>query len=399
VTAAVGLDASEAAPRLAGEPVRAAFDRLSARLEAEGFSGRDPYDALASPLLAACARGRIARIACIQAVKRSPVDLRPLLRVPPLAHTKGLALAASAHAKVAHLDPSGRCARIALELADRLVERAVPGSAGEGYGYDFDVQTRWGFYRHGQPNAVATAFAADAFLDCAALGRHDLLGRAAAALAYARAELLREDDGERWFAYYRGSTTPVHNASMLLAGAIARLPDPPPELLAAAEAATAFTVRRQRADGSWPYGEAPQLSWVDGYHTAYLLEALRRSHSASGDPATLAALETGLAVYVDRLIDPDGAPRATLEQRFPVESHAAGSAVSTLTRLGRRDARARAVAARVVTFALARLARDDGRFAYQLRARRRVDTPFVRWSDGHMLLGLADALAAEEDDA
>jgi hypothetical protein len=185
---------------------------------------------------------------------------------------------------------------------------------------------------------------------------------------------------------------------MLLAGVVARLPDPPPGLLAAAEDATAFTVRRQRPDGSWPYGEAPGLSWVDGYHTAYLLEALRRRHSASGDAGTLAALETGLDLYLDRLIDSDGAPRVTLERRFPVESHAAGSAVSTLTRLARHDARAGSAAQKVVAFALARLARDDGRFAYQLRARRRVDTPFVRWSDGHMLLGLADALAGDGED-
>lgn len=375
-----------------------AFERLSARLEAAGFAGRDPYDALASPLLAACARGRLLRLVCVQAVKRSPIDVRPLLGVPALAHTKGLALAASAYARAADREPSGRWRALALALAGRLAARALPGATGEGYGYDFDVQTRWGFYRRGQPNAVATAFAADAFLDCAALGRPELLARAEGALAYACAELLREEGGERWFAYYHGARAPIHNASILLAGAIARLPDPPASLARAAADATAFTLARQRADGSWPYGEAPGLGWVDGYHTAYVLEALRRRHAAAPDARTLAALERGLDLYLDRLIDPDGAPRATLERRFPVESHAAGTAIATLTRLAPLDARARKAAVRVLRFALARLARADGRFAYQLRTRRLVTTPFVRWSDAHMLLALAETLAARDGD-
>jgi hypothetical protein len=388
------VDELDAPSRAAAARIDRAFERLSARLEVEGFAGHDPYDALSSPVLAACARGRLARLGCVQAVKRSPVDLRSLLRIPRLPHAKGLALAASAHARVAHLDPSGRCRRLALDLATQLAARSVPSAGGEGYGYDFDVQTRWGYYRKGQPNAVATAFAADAFLDCAALGRLDLLVRAEAALTYACAELLTAHEGERWFAYYRGARTPIHNASMLLAGAIARLPDPPPALARAAEDATAFTLRRQRPDGSWPYGEEARLAWVDGYHTAYVLEALRRMQAAFPDPPQLTALERGLDLYLGRLIDPDGGPRATLGRRFPVESHAAGTAVTTLTRLAEHDPRARRTARRVLHFALDRLARPDGRFAYQLRAKRRVATAYVRWSDAHMLLALAESLVS-----
>jgi hypothetical protein len=380
--------------RAAAARIDEAFERLSARLEVDGLAGHDPYDGLASPVLAACARGRLARLVCIQAVKRSPVDLRSVLRIPRLPHAKGLALAASAHARVAHLDPSGRCRRLALDLTDQLAARSVPGADGEGYGYDFDVQTRWGFYRKGQPNAVATAFAADAFLDCAALGRLDLLVRAEAALRYACAELLTTGEGERWFAYYRGASTPIHNANMLLAGAIARLPDPPPSLARAAEDATAFTLRRQRPDGSWPYGEEERLAWVDGYHTAYVLEALRRLQAAFPDSSQLAALERGLDLYLGRLIDPDGGPRATLARRFPVESHAAGTAVTTLMRLAGHDPRAGRAARRVLRFALERLARPDGRFAYQLRAKRRVETAYVRWSDAHMLLALAESVVS-----
>jgi hypothetical protein len=375
---------------------RDAFELLSQRLEAVGFAGVDPYDALASPLLRACARGRLGELAAIQALKRLPVNLRPLLRVPQLRHTKALALLAAAHARVAPFDRSGRAAELALDLVDLLAARAIRSGGGAGYGYDFDVRTRWGAYRRGTPNAVATAFAADAFLECAQLGRADLLERAADCLEFAHGVLLRKHGRERFFAYYPGAAVPVHNASMLLAGVAARFAGSSTTLLGAAADAVAFTLRRQERDGSWPYAGPPGPRFVDGYHTAYVLEALRRWHALTGDPDALAALHRGLDLYLDRLIDPDGAPRATLGSRYPVETHAAATAISTLTRLASTDARAEAAAGRVLAYALANLVRADGRFLFR-RGRYLVNRiAYVRWSDAHMLLALAERIAAKE---
>ena len=49
------------------------------------------------------------------------------------------------------------------------------------------------------------------------------------------------------------------------------------EFAVAARSAVDYTVTRQRSDGAWPYGEAPGLSWIDGFHTGYVLDCL---HSA-----------------------------------------------------------------------------------------------------------------------
>jgi hypothetical protein len=333
---------------------RTAAETLADRLERDDFRGFDPYDALASPALRAIARGRIGRTAAIQALKRAPVNVRPLLGVPRLEHTKALALSLSAYA---------RLRRPLDSLADRL-ERKQDDAGG--FGYDFDVQTRWGSYRAGQPNAVATAFALHALLDA---GRRDSARRAA---DFA----LRRLWVDPWFAYYDGARTCIHNASMLLAGAIERAGGD-----GAAEAGRAadYAVERQRPDGSWPYGEGPRLGWVDGFHTAYLLDALARFR------AHAEALRRGLAFYRRYLLDSDGAARASVDSRYPVETHAAAWAVILLCRVGDH-----AGAARALDFALSRLRRRDGRFAFRLHRRFRVSIPYVRWSDAHMLLALSE---------
>src|SRR5689334_6982078 len=63
----------------------------------ESWMGYDPYDGLNSPVARLWPmRNRLARTALTQVVKRSPVNLRPLLRIHKAANPKGLALAGRA---------------------------------------------------------------------------------------------------------------------------------------------------------------------------------------------------------------------------------------------------------------------------------------------------------------
>jgi hypothetical protein len=398
-----------------------AYLRLSSALRDSDFAGWDPYDALSAPWLRSIARTPLLRRAAIQGVKRAPLNLRPLLGVKPLRHTKGLALCASAYARLARAGqrsgpaPEGAddaqegdadAGRIARRLARELMARAIPSGAGSGWGYDFDVQTRWGYYRRGTPNAVVTAFVAHALLDVAELHGSDPQGhdggpqeqdserflRAARdAVAYACSQLaVRQENGESYFAYFAESRTPIHNANMLLASMVGRSAEGHSEAHRIAQAAVTYTLRRQQPDGSWRYGEAAGLEWVDGFHTAYVLGDLDRWHERAGEPSVEDALRRGLDLYLTRLIDPDGAPRASLSSRYPVDIHACATAVSTLSRLARWDPRAAATAEWVLDWTLAHMARADGQFAFQRHRHRRDSTPYVRWGSAHMLLALAD---------
>ena len=71
----------------------------------------------------------------------------------------------------------------------------------------------------------------------------------------------------------------------------------------------AWTVARQRPDGSWPYGEERHLNWVDGFHTGYVLDCLLDTVGAGGGGASVAASwQRGLEYYMANLIETKGRP-------------------------------------------------------------------------------------------
>jgi hypothetical protein len=362
---------------------RAAAEALSGHLEAVDFRGWDPFDALASPAVRAIARGRRARQAAIQSLKHLPVNPRPLLGVPRQEHAKALALCASAYATLRR-QPGDRWDALAQAMGDRLAARSLRDGDEAAWGYDFDVQTRWGYYRRGTPNAVVTAFAINGLLDAYPDGKGRQL--AEAAVRFATRRLVGHG---RHLAYYPGATAEIHNASALLADTIGRVAAANSPERAVARRAVERLLEAQRAPGCWPYGEQPGLEWVDGFHTGYVLVALHRWGRREPDPALAAAVARGLDFYVSRLFEADGAPRHTVDALYPIDIHAAATAIWTLLLLRERDGRALPTAARVLDFTLRRLRRRDGRFAFQLRRRVRLAVPYIRWSDAHMLLALA----------
>jgi len=125
-----------------------------------------------------------------------------------------------------------------------------------------------------------------------------------------------------------------------------------------------------------------------------VLDGLALWHARTGDARAESALRRGLDLYLRRLIDADGAARATLGSRYPVDAHACASSISTFSRLVAVDERAFPAALRVTGWTLDHLQRGDGRFAFQLHRRYRNSVPYIRWSDGHMLLGLSHLLTA-----
>jgi hypothetical protein len=70
-----------------------------------------------------------------------------------------------------------------------------------------------------------------------------------------------------------------------------------------------FVINSQSSDGSWPYAVDGIRHFVDHFHTCFVMKALAKIHTLTGDGATLDALRKGAKYYLDNLFAPDGLPK------------------------------------------------------------------------------------------
>lgn len=256
--AQANMEGASAASRL-----QKAMEGLERWLVARDFQGYDPHDALNSPLLAALSRGnRLLGIAFVQLLRRSPLNLRPLLGVRPGRNPKGMGLFLTAYLR--RCEQSG-CApgdkARADYFTDWLLAHKCPGYHGACWGYNFDWPNRAFLAPRGTPTIVNTVFIANAFLRLFdVLGDLRGLETARSACEFILKDLGRFEDSSGFcFSYTPLDRRRVHNANLLGAALLARVGKRTGEqqLLEAGQAAVAYSVARQAPDGSWPYGDAP----------------------------------------------------------------------------------------------------------------------------------------------
>lgn len=389
-------------------PVRAAdlahaetvFDRLLDLCESDDWAGYDPYDALRSPLLRALSfRSKLPRIAWIQLVKRSPINLRPWLGVSKGLNPKGLGLAAralTAEGPARHTDR-----RLAVSaLLDRLDALRSPQATGAGWGYNFDWQSRAFFVPRGTPSIVCTTFVANAYLESyQVFGYERDLARAREACEFVLRDLHRTPgpDASFCFAYTPVDRSRVHNASMLGAELLARVGrvTGEAELLDTARAATRYTLAAQASDGSWPYGDAGNQAWIDNFHTGFVLVSLAEVIDACGAAEWRPALDAGYAFFRDRFFLEDGTPCYYPGTPYPIDVHSAAQALVTFARFADADAAAAEAGRRVARWVIANMLGADGRFHFQKHERWTNRISFIRWSQAWMVYGLARHIAYE----
>ncbi|MHB8468458.1 MAG: hypothetical protein ACYDCH_01685 [Gaiellaceae bacterium] len=369
------------------EEALAAARALEAWGRARDWRGSDPYDGLnAARFGGAVQRTVLGRRALTQVVKRSPLDLRPLLAIPAAVTPAALAHVASAYACNGFLAEEVAEERLRTTLAALDALRS-PGFEEPCWGYHFDVQTRVFFYARNVANTIATSFAGFALLDAwEATGDAELLEHAEAVAGFFLDRVPQTGGREgAFFGYLAGDRTPIHNASLLVCALLARLHAATgrSDYHERAEAGVRYALAHQRANGSWPYGERPGLEWIDGFHTGYVLESLVRCAGAGVDVDSR-ALARGLDFYERELFLGDGTPRYFVTSTYPIDIQSAAQGIQTFVLAERLDA-----AARVLAWTLRHLRRPDGAFAFQRRRFWTNATPHIRWGQAPMFEALA----------
>jgi len=384
------------------DAIEEALRRLHQYCRKADWRGWDPYDGLNSRLFQALPfrRWRVCRLAWTQMFKRSRVNLRGIAGVPKAHNPKGLALFARGLVRLAQAGCGWIAPDDVAAMFDLLKRHRSPGYAPWCWGYNFDWQGRAFFVRRFEPNAVATTFAAHAFLDrynARADGSDLEIARSACDFLLNHLRRPHESAGQICFSYTPFDTAIVHNVNLLIAALLARVGSATQEasLADGARRAVAFSLAHQAADGSWPYGSASFQGWVDHFHTCYNLLALDDCRRWLGTSDYDAAIERGLGFYFDRLFRSDGLPRPDTRSLWPIDIHSVALALITLERFDGRHSDCCALREKIVEWVLRDMQDRGGFFYCQKRAHSTVRIPYMRWSQAWMFYALSLLVVSE----
>lgn len=366
------------------------------------FAGHDPFDALNSRLFqnTPLKQSRGARLGWTQLLKRSPLDLRRIARVPREKNPKGIALFALATLAQYRRTKTAEAESITRGLLGDLAGMKLTTQHGAAWGYNFDWQSRVFLAEQGTPTIVPTAFAARAFIE-GALAFED---QSYAKLARSVCDFILEDlnrsvdtETEVCFSYSPNSPTRIYNASLLAAETLASVAAlmKEPELCATAVRAVRYVVKQQHVNGSWSYGAESNQAWVDNFHTAFLLSSLWRiirSCEAAKTEEFQHSLRRGYEYWRATFFLADGWPKYYDDSPYPADAHAAATAIATLCDLSELDEDALPLARKIASWTIEHLRDPGGFFYYQRRRFYTVRIPFMRWSEAWMLYGLGRLL-------
>lgn len=358
------------------------------------WAGHDPYDAMNSRLFAALPflNHRVPRIALTQLLKRSPVNLRSLLLVPPTRNAKALGLFLQS---LLNLHKAGLAAAGAVhDMADKIAALRAPGTDDWCWGYSFAWQTRTLIVPRGQPNLVCTTFVANALLDAYEHFREErYLEMAASAAEYIRRDLFWTGAGdEAGFSYpWPKVQTRVHNANLLAAGLFCRVAHHTGEkkFLDPAFRVARYSAGRQAADGSWQYGELPTQQWVDNFHTGYNLSGLRAVNHYAGTDEFESHIQRGFEFYRRHFFREDGVPRYFHNKTYPIDAHCVSQSILTPLEFADLHPGNVDLARRVADWALANMWDARGFFYYRVLPYCTIKTSYMRWVQAWMLFAMS----------
>lgn len=381
--------------RLSKEQISAALGRLSGWLEKNDYRGYDTFDGLNAKYLRPLTfETKFLRTVLQQGVRRFPLNVRPLLGIPKNRSTKGMGYLAKGFMRLHQATGDKSWADKAKSALQWLAENQSKGYSGSCWGNHFDYQSRGFYLPKGVPTIVWTSLIGHAFLDgYDHFGSDSYLQVAVSACEHISRDLETYPEGDSLcISYIPTGKNEIHNANTLGASLLARTFSYTQNeaYRSLATKAIQYTANHQRADGSWFYGEAPNVQWVDNFHTAYVLDCFKYYITATGDDRFQAKLDVGYEYWKNTFFLPDGTPRYYDRKTLPIDIQCSSQAIDTLVFFHDRDPGNLALALNVAKWTIENMQDRTGYFYYRRYSPRLVNkTPTLHWGQATMFCALA----------
>lgn len=358
------------------------------------FAGYDPFDSLNSSLfqsLPLISNQRFFKLIWLQLHKRLPINLRPYLGVAPSCNPKAIALILMGLVYQYKRTQDKNSLELAKTLADQLIDPPISlkNQSGKGWGYPFPWQARAFFVERDVPNIIVTSYVANAL---ALLKTEVDDPRYTDALIEAGRFIVHHlhEPQAHYFCYIPGEFVLVHNANLWGAVTVARagLLSHQLEWLTLARRACEITIKAQQNNGSWVYGMLPHHQFIDGFHTAYNLEALHDYQQITGENSFNHAIKKGLTYYRTHFFEKNGAVKYYYNKNYPLDSHSVAQAILTLSKLG--DTHDIETLKKIIEFAFSQLySFRTHQFYYQKYRIFTNKISYLRWTQAWMYYSLS----------
>src|SRR5271155_884898 len=369
--------------------------RLSRWLEENDYRGYDTFDGLSARFLRPFTFDtKVLRIVLQQSVRRLPVNLRPALGITREHSSKGMGFLARGFMRLHRTTGDPVWASKAKMALQWLIENQSKGYSGACWGNHFDYQSRGFYLPKGVPTIVWTSLIGHAFLDgYDSYKRDNYLQVAVSACEHISRDLDTYAEGDSvCISYIPTGSNYIHNANTLGASLLARVASYTQNeaYRSLARKAIQYTADHQRANGSWYYGEAHNVQWVDNFHTAYVLDCFKYYITATGEDRFQEKLNVGYEYWKKTFFLPDGTPRYYDNKTLPIDIQCSSQAIDTLVFFHDRDPGNLSLALKVAKWTIDNMQDRSGYFYYRRYSPQLVNkTPTLHWGQATMLCALA----------
>lgn len=365
-----------------------------------GFKGYDPFDGLNSrffDFFPIFRKSDFFKLAWIQFFKRSPINFRKIAGIKKDYNPKGLGLFLSAYCNLYKKNQDQEILERIRFFISQIKKQQSTGYSGACWGYNFDWQSKAFFQPKGTPSVVVTSFVGCSLLDAYEITQDpELISIARSACNFVMKDLRRsyDDEGDFSFSYSPLDQTQVYNASLLGVRLLCRTYafTKEPSLLEESRKAVAFVCRRQQENGSWTYSPLPFHSWIDNFHTGYILECIYTYQTISKDDSFKKQLDKGLEFYLTTFFETSGFPGYYSHSKYPADMHNTAQLIVTLSKMGLLN-REKELIERVLQWSFKHMFdKKRGYFYYYKEKYFTIKIPYIRWTEAWMFLGLSHFL-------
>lgn len=372
----------------------------------EDYCGYNKHDGLLSPVLnRICGRSRITRLAAIQLIMRSPVNVRRYFGIPKTRNPKGIGLFAHTYLDCYLLYQDEAFLEQAVRLLSWLEQEASKEYSGISWGYQYPWQDVGFFAPAHFPNRVVTCWIGFSFYKAWETTKKDsyleICRRICRFLLKAPNRII-DTANELCLSYVPdvSVTWAVMDVSALAAKMLALTGTATNDerLLSDAQRCMRYIINRQTEYGAWYYTDPPEGSHIthDNYHTGIILDCIYDYMTAVNRMEFLQHFEKGLKYYADNLFLKNGAPKWMNNKVFPHDIHGSAQGIITFSKASCMFPDNLEIAEKILSWTMKNLySEKSGQFWYQKTRWYTKRFTLMRWCNAWMAYALAAFLIAK----